>query len=189
MAANVLNLLDVPTRAAWREWLASHHDAEREVWLVFWKQHTGVASVTYEDAVEEALCYGWVDSLVRRVDDERYARKFTPRKAESAWSTSNRERYADLEKRGLLAGPGIERGPTKTSRSGDAPRPTSRAAASIAQRLKTNANAWAAFERLPPSHRRAYVAWIDAAKREETRERRVHEAIAMLSAGKKLGMK
>ena len=81
----------------WREWLAEHHDSESEVWLIFHKLHTGVASIDYKEALDEALCFGWVDSLLKRLDDRRYARKFTPRRADSRWSTTNRERYADTQ--------------------------------------------------------------------------------------------
>jgi uncharacterized protein YdeI (YjbR/CyaY-like superfamily) len=99
------------TLAQWRAWLARHHATESEVWLIFYKQHTGVASIGYQDALDEALCVGWVDSLVKRLDDRRYARKFTPRRADSRWSDANRKRYAELEAEGRLEPPGIERGP------------------------------------------------------------------------------
>jgi uncharacterized protein YdeI (YjbR/CyaY-like superfamily) len=142
----------------------------------------------YEDSIREALCFGWVDSLVKRIDDDRYVRKFTPRKPTSKWSTINRNRYEDLKSRGLLAARGCELAPT--NRSGDAPRPSASVLPPyIEERLKSNARAWEHFERLAPSHRRAYIAWIDSAKREETKEKRVREAIRMLTAGKKLGLK
>src|SRR5215831_17486514 len=108
-------------RPAWRSWLAANYASEREIWVVFQKKHTGRLCMSYEDAVEEALCFGWIDSIVKRLDHDRYLRKFTPRKADSKWSSINRRRYADLEARGLLAPPGLERPPT--SRSGNAPRP------------------------------------------------------------------
>ena len=85
------------TADQWRKWLDEHHDSESEVWLIFHKLHTGVASIAYLDALDEALCFGWVDSLVKRLDDSRYARKFTPRKADSRWSAINRKRYAALK--------------------------------------------------------------------------------------------
>src|SRR5678815_1095392 len=72
----------------WRDWLAKHHDSESEVWLVFHKQHTGIASIDYQDALDEALCFGWVDSLIKRLTDRRFARKFTPRRADSQWLDS-----------------------------------------------------------------------------------------------------
>jgi uncharacterized protein YdeI (YjbR/CyaY-like superfamily) len=105
-------VLDVRSRAQWHAWLAKNHDATAEIWLVFHKRHTLEASLDYEDAVEEALCFGWIDSLVRPLDDARYARKFTPRKPGSRWSDPNRRRYASLEKRGLLQEAGRANAPT-----------------------------------------------------------------------------
>src|SRR5216110_3060382 len=96
----------------WRGCLAQHHDSESEVWLIFHKLHTGVASIDYKDALDEALCFGWVDSLVKRLDDRRYAQKFTPRRADSRWSAVNRKRYAELKAAGRLKPPGIKRPPT-----------------------------------------------------------------------------
>jgi uncharacterized protein YdeI (YjbR/CyaY-like superfamily) len=155
---------------------------------VFYKRHTSTSAVSYDDAIDEALCFGWIDSLVRRLDDDRYARKFTPRKPGSKWSTINRRRYADLKARGLLAAPGLERPPT--DRCGDAPRPSLTELPSfIEKQLRANTRAWDYFQRLAPSCRRAYIAWIDSAKREETKEKRLCEAIGLLAAGKKLGLK
>ena len=183
-----LKLLEVRNRREWRQWLERHHDSEAEIWLVFHKQRTGVPALSYEDAVEEALCFGWIDSLVRRLDDDRYARKLTPRKADSRWSTSNRRRWTALKARGLLAAPGLERAPTE--RSGDAPRPSLTEIPSyIEQQLRTDGRAWSEFDRLPPSCRRAYLAWIDSAKKQETKEKRLGEAIGMLREGKRLGLK
>ena len=188
MSAKPSETLDVRDRQAWRKWLEEHHASSLEIWLVFHKRHTGVASVAYDDAVEEALCFGWIDSLVRRLDDERYARKFTPRKANSRWSTINRRRYADLASRGLLTAPGLERAPT--SRSGDAPiTSTSTLPSYIEETLKTDPVAWQFFDQLAPSYQRAYIGWIDSAKRQETKERRLREALSLLAAGKKLGLK
>ena len=134
------------------------------------------------------MCFGWIDSIVKRLDDDRYARKFTPRKPDSKWSTINRLRYADLKVRGLLAAPGLERAPT--SRSGDAPRPSvSEIPPYIEKQLKADARVWNYFGQLAPSCRRAYIGWIDSAKREYTKEKRLREAISLLAAGKELGLK
>src|SRR5215470_14646892 len=122
MSAKKLSTLDVHSRQQWRNWLREHHDSVSEIWLVFHKRHTKETSISYDDAVEEALCFGWIDSLVRRLDDERYARKFTPRKPDSRWSTINRRRYEKMQAEGRLMPPGIQRPPTE--RSGDAPRPS-----------------------------------------------------------------
>jgi uncharacterized protein YdeI (YjbR/CyaY-like superfamily) len=84
----------------WRDWLTGHQASETKVRLIFHKRHTGVESIAYKDARDEALCFGWVDSLVMRLDDRRYALKFTPRRADSRWSAMNRKRYAELEAAG-----------------------------------------------------------------------------------------
>ncbi len=188
MRPKTLRTLDVRTPEQWRKWLADHHDSQSEVWLVFHKRHTGRASIAYEDAVDEALCFGWVDSLIKRLDDERYARKFTPRKLDSRWSTVNRERYARLEASGRLTGAGLNRAPT--DRSYAAPRPLpSKVPQYIQEAFLKRPTAWSNFESLAPSYRRLYVGWIDSAKRQETKRRRLQEAIRLLAAGKKLGLK
>ena len=188
MPAKAIHTVEVHSRREWREWLSDHHDSATEIWLVFHKRHTGATALSYDDAVEEALCFGWIDSLVRRLDDARYARKFTPRKADSKWSTANRRRYADLEARGLLAPAGLQRAPT--NRNGDAPRVSVPGIPSyIQEMLRANPRALEHFERLAPSCRRAYILWIDSAKREETKARRLREAVKLLASGKKLGLK
>jgi hypothetical protein len=106
-----MNAFDAPTVDTWREWLERHHDSESEVWLIFHKKHTGKPSVAYTDALDEALCYGWIDSLIKRIDANRYARKFTPRKAESKWSSVNIKRYAELRAANRLKEPGLARCP------------------------------------------------------------------------------
>jgi uncharacterized protein YdeI (YjbR/CyaY-like superfamily) len=174
--------------AQWHQWLHEHHDVESEVWLVFNKQHTGMASVAYQDAVDEALCYGWVDSLIKRVDESRYARKFTPRRADSRWSPTNRRRYAELKAGGRLRPAGIERPPTDRG-YGPRPRLQARVPEYIETALRKRPAAWQHFEDLAPSHRRRYVLWIDSAKQEDTKVRRLAEALRLLAAGKELGLK
>ena len=176
------------TPRQWREWLDEHHDSESEVWLIFYKRHTGLVSIAYQDALDEALCFGWVDSLIKRLDESRYARKFTPRKANSRWSTTNRKRYAELKAGGRLKPAGINRAPT--DRRYDAPpRLPSKVPAYVQAALRKRPAAWRHFEKLAPSHRRRYIGWIDSAKQEETKARRLKEAIRLLAAGKELGLK
>jgi uncharacterized protein YdeI (YjbR/CyaY-like superfamily) len=191
VAAKPITTLDVRSRAQWRAWLDKNHASIAEIWLVFHKQHARAKSIDREVSVEEALCFGWIDSLVRRLDEQRYAVKFTPRKPDSRWSDINRRRYASLEKRGLLAPPGLANAPTgkraysvRQRRPLDAPVP-----GYVERALKAEPAAWRSFETLAPSYRRAYIGWIDAAKREETRERRLREAVARLAKGEKLGLK
>jgi uncharacterized protein YdeI (YjbR/CyaY-like superfamily) len=175
----------------WRKWLDEHHDSESEVWLIFHKRHTGVASIAYVDARDEALCFGWVDSLVKRLDDSRYAIKFTPRKANSRWSSINRKRYAALKASGRLKPSGIERAPTDRSYAARPPRYQLPATLPryIQAAFRNNPAAWRYFEGLAPSHRRRYIGWIETAKHEETKARRLKEAIRLLNAGKPLGLK
>jgi uncharacterized protein YdeI (YjbR/CyaY-like superfamily) len=175
----------------WRQWLAEHHDSESEVWLVFHKLHTGVASIDYKDALDEALCFGWVDSLVKRLDDQRYARKFTPRRADSRWSSINRKRYAALKARGRLKPAGINRAPTDRT-YGPLParyKVPSKIPPYIQIALKKHPRALRYFETLAPSHRRRYLGWIESAKHDETKARRLKEVIRLLTAGKMLGLK
>lgn len=187
MPARPIETLDLRSRAKWRQWLRAHHESESEIWLVFHKRHTGVTCIEYADAVEEAICFGWIDSLIRKLDEDRFARKFTLRKADSRWSTINRKRYAEMESRGLLTAAGRKRPPTK--RSGDAPKPVEALPTYIEEALKREPRAWEFFQQLAPSYRQGYVAWIDSAKREETKLKRLREAISLLAAERKLGMK
>jgi len=182
-----LATLDVRSRRAWRAWLAKQHGSSPGVWLVFHKAHTGVKSLRYEDAVREALCFGWIDSLVKRLDGDRYSLKVTPRRATSKWSDSNRKRWAELKADGLLAPAGLAAAPTTNTY---APRPVvPKLPAYIARAFKAHPPAWTFFQSLSPTCRRDFVVWIHLAKRGETREKRVRESIARLAAGKKLGLK
>jgi len=187
MPGNAIETVEVRTRGQWRRWLEKHHDTVSQIWLVFSKRHTGVKCLSYEDAVEEALCYGWVDSIIRRLDEAQYARKFTPRTAGSRWSTANRRRYERLKLQGLLAAPGLNRAPT--NRNYAPRRSITDLPAYIETAFRANPSAWEHFEQLAPSYRRAYIGWIDLAKRVETKERRLREALGLLAAGEKLGMK
>ncbi len=196
MARGESGRLQVTTRAQWRAWLAAHHASKREVWLVFFKAHTGRPALAYEDAVEEAICFGWVDSLVKRIDDERYARKFTPRNPGSGWSESNRRRLAKVVREGRMTPAGTAvAAPEALAAGGEAPPAPHRPRVepelepALRRELARHARALAGFEALPPSHRRNYVAWIMSAKKEETRRRRLAEAIALLEEGKRLGLK
>jgi len=183
-----LKTFDARNCDEWRAWLAKHHATESEVWLIFHKQHTERPSIGYMDALDEALCFGWIDSLIKRLDDDRYARKFTPRKPDSRWSDVNRKRFSELKASGRMMPAGLKRPPT--DRSYDAP-PTvpAKVPPYIQKALKGQPAAAKYFESLAPSHRRMYVMWIDSAKREETKARRLEEAIRLLAAGKKLGLK
>ena len=137
--------------------------------------------------MDEALCFGWIDSLIKRIGDESCARTFTPRKADSAWSPSNRTRYAALKAGGRLQPSGRRRAPT--NRRSEPPNPPAGTQPYIETALMKNTRAWKAFETIPPWHRRRYVMWIDSAKHDEPKARRIKQAIRMLTEGKPLGLK
>ncbi len=179
------------SRSEWRAWLEQHHATEREVWLVYAKKGCGKPSITYLESLEEALCFGWIDSLIQRIDDEKYARKFSPRRAGSKWSELNKHLVAKLVREGRMTEAGLAKVDFNLPQA-DAPRPK-RPPPTLPGWLKagltTNPKAWENFNRLPPSHRRAYIGWISDAKKEETRQRRIREAIRMLEKNERLGMK
>jgi uncharacterized protein YdeI (YjbR/CyaY-like superfamily) len=113
--ATELDLLEVGSRREWRAWLVKHHTSSPGIWLVFHKAHTAVNSIAHEDAVREALCFGWIDSLIKRLDEHRYALKVTPRKPGSKWSDLNRTRWKELKAAGLLTSAGLAAAPNGNS--------------------------------------------------------------------------
>jgi uncharacterized protein YdeI (YjbR/CyaY-like superfamily) len=182
-----LETLHVTSRRQWRAWLTRHHASSPGVWFVFYKAHTGGKSIPHEDMVREALCFGWIDSLVKRLDEDRYAIKVTPRRPTSKWSAINRKRWNELKAAGLLTSAGIAAAPTDNTY---APRPVvPELPAYIAKAFKSDSRAWKFFQELAPTYRRDFVVWIHIAKRPETRARRIRESIALLAAGQKLGLK
>lgn len=192
---NPRRILRVTTRSQWRAWLKRHHATGREVWLVSYKRHTGRPSIPYGDALDEALCFGWIDSLVKFIDEERFARKFTPRRPGSVWSEHNRRRVARLLKEGRLtpAGKAVlpQRGTPRVTppgrqaaRSGPLRLPQM-----VRRALRAHPRAEENFRRLAPSHQRNYVLWVMDARREETRSRRLKEVIGVLLRNIPLGLK
>ena len=100
-------ILLVSTRGEWREWLEQHHGDYKEIWLIYFKKTSGKAGISYEESVEEALCFGWIDGAIKGIDLETYAGRFTPRRAKSPWSDSNRERATRLLQDGCMAEAGL----------------------------------------------------------------------------------
>jgi len=137
--------------------------------------------------VREALCFGWIDSLIKRIDDDRYAIKVTPRRSTSKWSNLNRKRWEELKLAGLLTEGGILAAPTNNTYGAKPAIPT--LPRYIAKAFRGIPEAWEFFEELPPRERRNFVVWIHVAKQPKTREKRIRESIRLLVARKKLGLK
>jgi uncharacterized protein YdeI (YjbR/CyaY-like superfamily) len=182
-----LIILPFENRRDWRAWLTKHHSSSPGVWFVFYKGHAAKKSIPYEDMVREALCFGWIDSLIKRLDDDRYAIKVTPRQPASKWSNLNRKRWAELKAADLLTAAGLAAAPTSNSYAEKSAIPA--LPNYIAKAFRADTKAWEFYQQLAPSYRRHFVAWIHTAKQPETREKRIRESICLLAAGKKLGLK
>lgn len=180
-------------RKQWRSWLKQNHNKLNEVWLVYYKKHTGKKRIPYDDAVEEALCYGWIDSTVKRIDDEKFCQKFTPRKKNSNWSESNKKRVRKLLKKNLITKYGMEKiNIAKENGKWDektVPQKDFEIAEEFVELLSQNNKANNNFSSLSPSHKKQYINWISSAKKKETRVRRSQKAIQLLLLNKNLGMK
>lgn len=178
------------TRAAWRRWLERHHTRDRGVWYVAYKKSSGKARMTYEDMVEEALCFGWIDGQARALDAERSMLWLSPRKPRSVWSLPNKQRVERVVAAGLMRPAGqaaIDRakanGSWKALDSIDALEMPDDFAAALA----AAPNARAHFDAFPKTAKRAMLEWIRQAKRPETRARRVSDAVAMAGRNERLG--
>ena len=193
MAAGKDKYLYITNRKDWREWLKINHDSQKETWLIFYKKHTGKKRIPYDDAVEEALCFGWIDSIVKRIDEEKYAQKFTPRRSNSQWSEVNKKRVMKMIKVKKMTKAGLIK-IKQAKKNGK----WSEVAANkkefvltpdIKKVLTANKKAWENFNKLAPSYKKNYIGWITSAKKKETRDKRLKEALKTLERGKKLGIK
>ena len=186
-------MVEASSRDEWRAWLAKHHASETEVWLVYYKKHTGKPSVSYRESVEEALCFGWIDGIKKRVDDERYMHRFTPRRSNSKWSLLNITLARELIESGAMTGAGLAAFKQRKTYDEEFLKQKSTQHIELApeteRALKANKMAWANFNKLAPSYRKNYVAWLQSAKKTETREKRLKELLKVLEQNKKLGMK
>lgn len=183
----------VKDRKEWRDWLSRNHDKEAGVWLIYYKKETGRATLDYGYSVEEALCFGWIDSIIKKIDEEKYVRKFTPRKPDSYWSEPNKRRADKMIEARLMTPYGLSK-IKAAKKSGlwdknSRPQLSFEMTPEFTEALNKNPQAQAAFEKLPPSYKKNYLGWIETAKRPETKKRRILEAIQLLNKGKKLGLK
>lgn len=183
------------TRASWRNWLQKYHAVQPGVWLIYYKQHTGKRNFSYEEAVEEALCFGWIDSLPRKLDDTRSMLKFSPRKPKSVWSASNKKRVTILIKKGLMTEAGLARirlakknGSWEKLSDSDRNAEYNTIPDDLAKAFERDAVAKANFQAFTPGYRKQFLSWIDSARRPETRLARIELTIKMSAANKKPGV-
>jgi uncharacterized protein YdeI (YjbR/CyaY-like superfamily) len=178
-------------RSDWRKWLKENHLSCPGIWFVFYKQSTGKKTISYNDAVEEALCYGWIDSVVKSIDDEKYIQKFTPRTNNKRWSPSNVQRMKKLIDNKKMTNAGL----IKFTPEAPDEKPNEKISLPdtlppfIMQRFKKSPKALKSFNSLAPSYRKNYIRWIISAKKEETRLKRLSETISLLEKNEKLGLR
>ena len=167
----------------WRQWLAKHHDTKTELVVGFWKRSSGKPCMTWSESVDQALCFGWIDAVRRRIDDESYSIRFTRRRPTSIWSNINVAKVAALEEQGLMADAG---------RAAFALRREDRTGIYSAENpwadldeepLRADPKAWAFWEKQPPSYRKAAAHWVTSAKKPETRAKRMGELVSDSAAG------
>jgi uncharacterized protein YdeI (YjbR/CyaY-like superfamily) len=170
-----------------RSWLNANHDTATEMWVGYYKKGVGKTSMTYQQSVDEALCFGWIDGITRRIDEEVYTVRFTPRQRRSTWSTTNVARVAELTAAGRMHAAGTRAFEARTTdrtgiysyenRPADLP-------ATYRARLEANASAWTWWQGQTPSYRRAATWWVVSAKQEATRDRRLAVLIEDSAAGR-----
>jgi uncharacterized protein YdeI (YjbR/CyaY-like superfamily) len=171
----------VTNRDDWRRWLEEHHKSESEIWLIYYRKETGKPRISYQDAVKEALCFGWIDSQTKNLDSERFAQRFTPRKPQSTYSQTNKERLGKLIKQGKVL-------PEVINSLGDIGAESFEYPPDIMAALKANQPAWDNFQKYPGPYKRIRVAFIDAARnRAGEFEKRLNYFIGMTEQDKKYG--
>ena len=174
------------SQADFRRWLDAHGATERELLVGFYKKASGRIGISYKEAVDEALCFGWIDGIKKRVDDASYTHRFTPRRSGSIWSDVNTRRATELIALGLMASPGLEafqrRDPKKTSQY-SYERAEAAFDAGCTRALKANTRAWTFFQAQPPGYRKLMTFWVMSAKKEDARLRRLARLIKSSAEG------
>lgn len=177
-----MKTLYVEDRSKWRAWLKANAGREKEIWLVYYEKDSGRPRVPYNDAVEEAICFGWIDSKIRKLDEARFAQLFTPRNPRSKWSPSNIARARKMIREGKMTAAGLKvfhpRNQTHTL-------PTQLPAA-LDERFKKQKIAWKNFRRSSPSYQRMTIGWVASAKQEETQLRRLLKLISESAANRRI---
>jgi uncharacterized protein YdeI (YjbR/CyaY-like superfamily) len=169
-------------RVTFRKWLEQNHTSASGIWLVYYKKNSGKPSISYQEAVKEALCFGWIDSKVNSLDDERYMQVFTPRKAKSVWSALNKRYIAELLEQNLITSSGLKT--IEIAKQNGQWESLDKVEAlelpdELVKAFKKNKPAKENFEKFPPSSRKLILQWIASAKREETRQKRIEETVTL----------
>jgi uncharacterized protein YdeI (YjbR/CyaY-like superfamily) len=163
-----------------RKWLDKNHSTAKELWVGFYKINTGIKSISYQEAVDQALCFGWIDGIKKKVDELSYTHRFTPRKSKSNWSQTNIRRVGELSKLGLMHPSGIKtfiRRDKEKIKQYSYERKIQSLDKSYEQLFKANKNAWGYFLSQAPSYQKVAILWVMTAKKEETRLRRLNTLI------------
>ena len=173
-----------------RAWLKEHHDRETELWVGFHKKGSGTPSITWSEAVDEALCYGWVDSIRRSVDDKRFMNRFTPRKPSSNWSEVNVRRVEELTRQRRMSAPGRKafqaRRPKEAGTYSYEQRYQVSLSPELERRFRAKKKAWTWFQDQSAGYRSTALYWVMSAKKQETRERRLATLIEDSGAGRRI---
>ncbi|MCP4761598.1 MAG: hypothetical protein GY870_07440 [archaeon] len=184
--------LYLTNRKKWRIWLRKNHKVKKEIWLIYYKKHTGIARIPYNDAVEEALCYGWIDSTVKRIDDNKFMQKFTPRREKSNWSDHNVKRAKELIKTNQMTKIGLNLYNNRSVESKKTaltdPKLDTEMSLAMKKAFKTNKTALKNFNNFAPGYKRLYINWVNSAKRKETIERRIKQVVERSTKNLKPGM-
>jgi uncharacterized protein YdeI (YjbR/CyaY-like superfamily) len=188
---NQLPEIFIATRQDWRDWLSENHHKSKGVWMVFYNKKSGMPTLTYDDFVEEALCFGWIDGTIKNIDGDRYLRKIMPRTNFSNWSASNRARVEKLSGSGLMTGFGLAK-IGNYSKTGKLAWPEEKKIIvpidfSVACRsiLQQNSVALFNYNNLSSSHQKRYIIWVMSAKHEATQIKRMAEAVKLLEVNHK----
>jgi uncharacterized protein YdeI (YjbR/CyaY-like superfamily) len=180
-AMNESDRLFVANREEWRQWLIENYRTANEIWLVYPRKHTGIPRIPYNDAVEEALCFGWIDSINKSIDEDHYSQRFTPRNPRSKYSQTNKERLRRLIEEGQVM-------PAVLSTIGDVVAERFQFPADIEAALRANEQAWENFQRYSGSYQRIRIAYVDVSrKRPEEYEKRLQNLIRMTEQDKQFG--
>jgi len=172
-----------------RAWLEKNHGSAAELWVGFFNQRSGKTGITYKEALDEALCFGWIDGVRKSVDEGRYMQRFSPRKARSMWSLVNIKRVGELEAAGRMCAPGraaFEKRDEKTSGADSIARANAAFTSALERRFRAHAKAWAFFKSRPPGYRHLSTWFVMSAKKDDTRRRRLDTLIELCAGGRLL---